>query len=74
MIRLGMKENCMSQRKKSPPLKEGTTRVRSLDLEKSGTVRYDLAVQMLVDYDDGTEGFLMKANYKYDWEIEDGSV
>jgi hypothetical protein len=59
---------------KWPEIHEGKTRVWNKERQKAGTVRLNLAVQVLVDYDDGTEGFLMNGSYGYDWEIEDGSI
>jgi hypothetical protein len=61
-------------RQRTPEIQEGKTRVWDVATQRAGTVRLKLAVQILVDYDDGTEGFLMNGSYGYDWEIEDGST
>lgn len=56
-------------RKVKCPVLTEFTRVKNLNNGKEGYIIDVLSAQFTVDYDDDTFGYLMKSDYKVDWDI-----
>lgn len=57
----------MSRRFRPPVFRENFTRVK--DAGREGTITAVLSAQVLVEWDDGKEGFLMNADYGNEWNV-----